>query len=135
MQDLLVDIMRIEQNHQYGTFGILLIQREAFCVTLEPPWYWNMQNISCIPAGQYLCSRYHSDRYDTYEIRHVPNRDKVLFHPGNIVKNTEGCILVAQYFGKLRGDRAVLNSGATFKAMMDIIKPRDTFLLTIKDCL
>ena len=66
-------------------------------------------------------------------VNNVPGRDLVLFHPGNRVKDTLGCIVMAQYWGKLQGDRAVLNSGNTFKAFMEIMEPFDVFHFTIKE--
>ena len=130
----IVEILRIETCLSYGTFGILRIQKEAFCVTLEPPNFGNMQNVSCIPAGQYKCNRFRSAKFgDTFEIAHVPNRSGILFHAGNAVKETEGCVLLAQYFGKLRGDRAVLNSGLTFKMFMDRMAGVDSFSLTVAE--
>jgi hypothetical protein len=129
-----VELIRLEEHHQYGTFGVLRIQKEVFCVTLEPPDYLNEKSISCIPAQQYLCSKIKSPRFgDTYEVRHVPERSNVLFHPGNLVKDTEGCILLAAFFGKLKGDRAVLNSGATFKEFLKVMAPYDTFHLTVRE--
>jgi len=131
----IVEIIRLESNLQYGCFGKMRINKEVFCDTLEPPNFQNMQNMSCIPAGQYLCSKVTSPRFGaTYEVRHVPNRANILFHAGNLVKDTEGCILLAQYSGKLRGDRAVLNSGATFKAFMAAMRGHDTFHLTVREC-
>lgn len=130
-----VELIRLENSHQYGTFGVLKVQKEVLCVTLEPPFLWNARNISCIPTGQYLCSKIKSPKFgDTYEVRHVPDRYNVLFHAGNRVKDTEGCILLAQHFGKLHGDRAALNSGETFKAFLNVMKQHYTFHLTIREC-
>jgi hypothetical protein len=130
----IAELIRLENSHQYGALGVLKVQKEVFCVTLEPPVYDNMQNISCIPAGQYLATRTRSPKFgDTFEIRHVPNRSNVLFHAGNRVKDTEGCILLGQYFGKLQGDRAALNSGATFKSFLGAMKGEHTFSLTISE--
>jgi hypothetical protein len=130
--DPIVRLVRLENNHNYGMFGVLIFHGEYFCTTLEPPWFDNMQNTSCIPTGQYLCSSVNSPKFGhTYEIRHVPNRDSILFHAGNRVRDTQGCILLAQYPGKLRGDRAVLNSGATFSEFLRRLDGVYTFCLTI----
>ena len=130
-----VEIIRLETCLSYGTFGALRIQKEVFCVTLEPPCFENMQNMSCIPAGQYRCVRVQSHKYgETFEVHHVPNRSGILFHAGNMVTDTEGCILLAQHYGKLRGDRAVLNSGTTFKEFMNRMQGYNIFILTIKEC-
>ena len=137
MMDLIypmVRILRINEDEQHGTFGGMLIQAEPFCVTLEPCDELNASFISSIPAQQYWCRKYLSPKHgNTYEIVNVPGRDKVLFHPGNRVIDTEGCILVAQYWGKLRGDRAVLNSGNTFRKFMALMEPYEVFHLTIKE--
>lgn len=128
-----IELIRLEENENFGTFGVLLIQKEVFCVTLEPPDFLNMKFVSCIPEQQYLCSRVNSPTFgNTFEVRHVPDRTHVLFHAGNRVEDTEGCILLAQHFGKLRGDRAVLNSGRTFRKFLDTMEDVTTFHLTIK---
>ena len=128
-----VEIIRLEESAQ-GTFGVLRIQKEVFCVTLEPPDMENAQDISSIPAQQYVCEKVNSPKYgETFEVKGVPGRDHVLFHAGNVVENTKGCILLAQYFGKLRGERAVLNSGQTFKDFMDALASYESFRLTIKE--
>jgi len=129
-----VEIIRLEEDFEYGTFGILKINKAVFCVTLEPKDEENQPFISSIPAQQYICRRIVSPKWgETFEVTNVPLRAYVLFHPGNIQDNTEGCIILAQYFGKLMGDRAVLNSGKTFQAFMEVMKGYDDFHLTIKE--
>ena len=130
----MVKILRINEDEKHGTFGVMVIQEVPFCVTLEPCDELNASFISSIPAQQYWCHKYHSAKYgDTFRVLNVPARDSILFHPGNRVIDTEGCILVAQYWGKLRGDRAVLNSGGTFRKFMDVMAPYEVFHLTIKE--
>lgn len=127
-----VRLIRVETNPIYGTFGILLIDGESFCVTLEPYDRDNQKSISNIPAQQYICEKFRSPSYGfTYRIKNIQGRSKVLFHAGNYARNTRGCIILAQYFGKIRGDRAVLNSGFTFKKFMDILRGNLEFMLTI----
>ena len=131
---MVVEILRIETTLHYGTFGVLTLDDVAFCATLEPPNFGNMRNMSCIPTGQYRAARIMSPKFgETFEIRHVPNRSGIIFHAGNVVANTEGCVLVAQYWGKLRGDRAVLNSGATFQRLLAELRTLDEFSLTIRE--
>lgn len=130
-------IVRVEKSI-CGTFGVLTIDGEAFCVTLELPDKSNQRLISCIPDGQYSCRRYHSDKYsDTFQVHGVPNRDLILFHAGNTTADTYGCILLAQYFGKVRdnGTRMVANSGMTFKSFMERAGNLQEFTLTIEECL
>ena len=129
-----VRLIRVEESNQ-GTFGVLTICSQVFCVTLEPSDRLNERNVSSIPAQQYQCMKIRSSRFgETFEIVDVPDRSHILFHAGNFVGSTSGCVLLAQYFGKLYGDRAVLNSGGTFREFMRIMKDIDIFSLTIIEC-
>ena len=129
-----VELIRLEESMFFGTFGVLKINKEVFCVTLEPADLMNKQNISSIPAQQYICQRYTSPKYpDTFQVLNVPDRDNVLFHAGNFDDDTKGCILLAQHFGKIRGERAVLNSGNTFKSFLAIMAGIKDFHLTIRE--
>lgn len=131
---MILEIPRLEENFNYGTFGVLKVDKQMFCLTLEPRDEENASNISSIPAQQYECRRYNSRKYpNTWQIMNVPNRDKILFHSGNVVTQTEGCIMLAQHIGKLKGNRAILNSGATFKRFMEITKDVSELHLTITE--
>ncbi|KKN08348.1 hypothetical protein LCGC14_1057540 [marine sediment metagenome] len=128
----IVELLRLEENYQYGTFGILRIDKQVFCVTLEPKDEENATDISSIPAQQYVCKRTISPRFgETFEITGVPDRFNVLFHAGNTDEDTEGCVILAEHYGKLGKNRAILNSGNTFKKFMLIMEGIDEFLLTI----
>jgi len=129
-----IEIIRVEDNYQYGVFGVMLIGNETFCMTLEPPEFENKKNFSCIPAGQYECVRIVSPKFGTtYEILNVPDRDDVLFHSGNRVEDTTGCVCLAEKLGKLKGDRAILNSGKTFTNFLNKMQSYPKFNLTIKE--
>lgn len=129
-----VELIRLEENPHYGTFGVLKINKEVFCVTLEPPDFLNELNRSSIPAQQYFCSKHDSPTFgSTYVVRHVPARSDILFHAGNLVDHTEGCILLAQHYGKLKGNRAILNSGETFNRFLNVMRPHHQFTLTIHE--
>ncbi len=131
---MVLELIRLEENHDYGTFGVLKIDKKVFCVTLEPSDQLNAPFISSIPAQQYTCKRVTSKKYGvTWKVEFVPNRIGILFHSGNVVGDTEGCILLAQHFGKLQGDRAVLNSGVTFNNFMIVTKDRVKLSLTIRE--
>jgi len=132
-------IIRVEDNWIHGSFGIFVLNDEAFCITLELPNKLNKRNISCIVAKQYICERIISQKFgETFQIMNVPDRDHVLFHPANTVEDLEGCIALGANFGKLRKGnqmlRASLNSGRTFKNFMAEMKGIDRFKLTIKEC-
>jgi len=63
----------------------------------------------------------------------VPGRSDILIHPANLVDDLEGCLAFAQHFGKLRGNRGVLNSGKTFRKFMRIMSGQIGFQLTIHE--
>lgn len=131
---MILELIRLEENHDFGTFSILKINKKVFCVGLEPADLLNAPFISSIPAQQYTCKRVNSHKYGpTWEVERVPGRLAILFHAGNVVENTEGCIILAEHFGKLRGDRAVLNSGVTFKNFMRVTNNSVKLHLTIRE--
>ena len=126
----IVEIIRLETGES-GTLSILRIDKQVFCVTLEPPDRLNERNTSSIPAGQYICSPYESPTHGgTFEVTNVPGRSAILLHAGNIVDHTEGCIMLGETFGKLKGNRAILNSGNTFRRFLAEMG-RTPFHLTI----
>lgn len=137
----IVEIIRLECGPD-GTFGVMRIDKAAFCATLEPCMNNNQslakvgetqKRAGCIPAQQYMCRPIESPSFGgTFEVKDVPGRSGILFHPGNVVGDTAGCILLGQSFGKLRDKRALLNSGATFREFLSAIG-RQPFHLTIVD--
>jgi hypothetical protein len=130
----ILELIRLEEDEAFGTFGMLRIQKEVFCVTLEPADRLNMPEVSSIPAQQYLIKRHNSPRFgETFQVIEVPGRTAVLIHAGNVVGHTQGCIILGQHFGKLKEDRAVLNSGETFKAFMATLAGHDVAHLTIRE--
>lgn len=131
----IVELIRLETSKDYGTLGVLKINKKVFCCTLEPSDEENKSNISSIPTGQYTCDRYNSKTYgETFKVTNVTDRSYILFHKGNVKGNTKGCILLGKYFGKLSSaERAVLNSGYTFDKFMKIFDDDFCFHLTISE--
>jgi len=129
----ILEITRLEESSE-GTFGVLRIDKQVFCVTLEPQDRENAPNISSIPAQQYICERCHSPSHgETFQVMDVPDRYGILFHAGNTDDATQGCILLGQYFGKLKQERAVMNSGNTFREFMRRLEGHSKFHLTIHE--
>lgn len=126
-----VELIRLEEGPE-GTFGVLKIDKRLSCMTLEPKDALNKQNISCIPAPQqYMCKKLMSRFGETFKVVDVLGRTGILFHAGNFLGDTEGCILLGQYIDKLRGERGIFNSGNTFKRFMEKMTDVGEFLLTI----
>jgi|TARA_R100001594_G_scaffold6389_2_gene18214 hypothetical protein len=126
-------LKRVADNED-ATFGVLINGNIPFAVTLEPAWEDNKKGISCIPSGPYSCKRVKSPKFgDTFEILDVEERTHILFHKGNSERNTQGCVLIAEEFGRLNGKAAVLASGRGFTEFMSILKEVDEFELIIED--
>ena len=63
--------------------------------TLERPWIFNERKVSCIPTGTYLVKRHVSPKFgQCLKVQDVKGRSDILFHSGNVVNDTLGCILV-----------------------------------------
>ena len=132
MDETVLTIVRVASLDE-GTFGVMLFDGKPFAVTGERPWLDNKKSVSCNPPGVYLCKRYKSAKYsDTFEIMDVPDRTYVLFHKGNFpLKDSEGCILVAEKFEEVNSEVAVLESGHGFEEFTKKLKDVCTFALQI----
>ena len=89
--------MQIIINRTYnpnGTNGILNINGEFICFTIELPWHNNLPQISCIPEGEYKVAPRFSKKHGGHLlIKDVPGRAIILFHPANNAqKELKGCI-------------------------------------------
>ena len=130
-------IVRLEQSEQ-GALGALLFDGVIFCLTLQPDS--NDPNRFHIPAGDYICRRFHGTKWpDTFEIvrpcsNGVDGHKYLLFHAGNAEVDSEGCVLLGSSVFKLKGFRAVSNSGLTFKLFLDHTKNVNEFPLKVVDC-
>lgn len=120
----------------YGTFGVLKDGPIPFALTLEQPWRDNEPNASCIPAGDYICRRVTSPKFgDTFEVTAVPNRTHILFHKGNLIEDTHGCILVGEQFTYLNHLPGIGASAAGFGEFLSVMEGIPAFSLTIKEAL
>jgi len=77
-----------------GTNGRLECDGELICYTIELPWRDNSNRVSCIPEGEYFIVKRYSAKYRWHmEVKDVPNRQFILFHPANYaLKELQGCI-------------------------------------------
>ena len=103
-------------------------------VTLEDPFNSNKPFESCIPKGTYQCSGVYSPKFgSTYLVEGVSARTEILFHIGNSIKDTQGCILLGSSFGELAGVPAILESKKALTAFLDRLKGHGVFTLIIED--
>lgn len=127
-----VDLFRLEHT-DHGIIGVLRVNKQVACYTLELPYIENKANISSIPQGFYNCGLTMSPKYGlTYEVLDVRNRSNILFHAGNTINDSRGCILLGNKVGELSGKRAVLNSRIAYKAFMDTLDMSMFFSLKIR---
>lgn len=130
----IVEIFRHETSLQ-GTISLLTVDKIVFGFTMEPPKRGNERNISCIPPGQYICEPYFSKRHgQTFKVLDVYERSDILFHSGNRVDDTEGCIMVGSSVAQTADDRILLNSRATFKKFAEAVGVGSSFHLTVSEC-
>ena len=115
-----------------GTFGVFLDGGIPFCVTLERPWLHNQKNVSCINGGEYVCKRVQSPKFgNTFEITDVRGRSEILFHKGNLMDDSHGCVLLGEQYELLKGRPAILASGKAFSEFLERTKDIDSFILRI----
>ena len=129
-----------------GTFGLLRVNAGLLLHTLEDDWRDNERSESCIPAGVYLLERtiYRKHNYETFEVTGVPDRSRILIHPGNTEEDTMGCILVGLRQGSVRvaddedthaagiWKRGVVASQEAFRRFMRAMANVDEAELTIE---
>lgn len=123
MRSRLIRIDKIDQ----GLIGVLIVGESDFgCFTLE-------LDTTFIKTGSYLCKRFHGSKWrNTFEIV-ISGHTAVLFHAGNTEADTRGCVLLGNTIGKLKGDRAILNSGNTFKSFLEVTNNLSEFNLFIEE--
>ncbi len=80
--------------HESGTNGIISHRHDPVCASIELPWRNNKRHISCIPEGRYrLIKRQHTRWCEQLAVAGVPQREGILFHPGNnALQELQGCI-------------------------------------------
>jgi hypothetical protein len=124
-----ITLKRIAMS-EAGTFGVLVDGGLPFAVTLERRWADNQADVSSIPPGAYRCKRVASPRFgETFEVTGVPGRSRILFHKGNTVADTHGCVLVGEQFE----GPAILSSAKGFEEFMEKTRGADGFTLHIED--
>ncbi|MBU1003008.1 MAG: hypothetical protein KKE73_10855 [Proteobacteria bacterium] len=124
----IVEIIRLAEVPGLGTMGAMRVQKVPVCLTMEREDLLNAQNMSSIPAQQYLCRRVNSPKFgNTFEVVGVPGRSAVLFHKGNTQEDSHGCILLGSKFA----DNAVAESAPAFEKFLKLMDGHDEFHLTI----
>jgi hypothetical protein len=131
-------ILRIS-DHGEATHGVFLADGRPELVTLERPWLNNARNISCIPDGAYRCVKTTNRHLGagtiipvTFEIVGVPDRSGILFHAGNIVSQSEGCVMFGLQWDSEDSPFTILGSAAAMRRFNHLTKDNKEFPLTIE---
>jgi hypothetical protein len=131
-------IVRLEHTPQ-GDIGVVLFDGIVFCFCLQPDVV--DAGRFHLPEGLFNCRRYDSPKHgETFVIErpetpfHVDGHDFLEFHAGNVLTDTLGCTIIGSSVDKLKGQRAVVNSGTTFKLFMEKLEGIDSFPLKVIDC-
>ncbi len=118
-----VEILRVERGGD-GTFGMILIDNKAVCLSLEP--------FDSIPEDSYLVKADDTGRWRYYRVENVIGFTNIEFHTGNSIKDTAGCILTGTSIGRIGEQRCVLQSRKAMDVFQDALGGDQEFTLTIK---
>lgn len=112
-----------------GCFSVLLWRGTPFAVTAERTFE---DGKPVLGNGSFNCVRsyFHRGGYPTFEII-VAGHSRVLFHRGNTEQDSLGCVCIAEKFGILNKQIAVLESNEGFEEFLRLTNGLDTFQLTI----
>lgn len=132
-------LQRLKQSSM-GTIGIIKEDGKEICQTLEKPWVdveldgISDKNVSCINADTYICKRVHSPKFgEVFEITNVPNRDHILIHNANFLRELLGCVAVGLQSGESNGEYCVYKSKIALEHFMKNLEGVKEFRLEIKD--
>jgi len=127
-------LTRVASTSKDGTFGVLTIDNVPQCVTLEPYDRNNEYENSCVPVGIYTVRWVNSPSYGrTLELVDVQGRTHILFHRGNRVKDTLGCILVGREYGQISCQQALINSYKAFRSLLFKLENETKMTLIISE--
>ena len=134
--DLVIKRVNIIMN---GVSGVLIVDGFPICATLERPWINNVRNVSCIPAGDYICNWTKSSRAGNVDgwlvgIDHVEGRDKIRIHAGNYIDDSLGCILLGTQFDHVSGNPTIGGSRPAVGRFLKLMQGRENISLRIINC-
>ena len=135
-----VKINRFPSDKKQTLGNLMILDLEFTCKTLELTWKDNLNSVSCIPVGSYLCRWTRSNRLSkeaghsvfTYEVIDVPGRSGIRIHSANFFFQLLGCIALGDAHKDINIDQQldVVHSGKTVKKFNELMNKED-FLLEI----
>lgn len=127
-----VELLRTTSN-DVVTLGVIRIDGVTMFASLELPYRNNVPRISCIDNGTYTCQLITSPKFGSvFEVTNVPGRSEILIHPGNTVRDIQGCILLGlgHYYDK--GQSSVFSSRIAVERFKAQLGGSISFALSIK---
>ena len=126
---MLLGLMRKRSRHRV-TFGTLFVDDALECLTLEdqirerpgvPVSAWKVPKETAIPAGRYLVRLTLSARFGRVLplLEDVPGFSGIRIHTGNVIEDTEGCILVGR---RVSGRVMIAESRMAFRKLMAMLE-------------
>lgn len=80
-----------------------------------------------------MCKRYSQKlKALTYFVENVPNRTGIMFHAGNYVHETRGCILVGNQIKKSTTEVRLVNSRCAFQNLLQNIADKSAELTILE---
>lgn len=123
-------VIKLERRYHKSDYiiGVLSVDGTRFSNSLEPSASRFLH--PCIPAGVYKVALYPSLKFKGYRpyVLGVPGRVGIMFHEGNSVKDTLGCILLGE--NSVKGK--VLNSRHYVRLLVDMIRIADSSAEEVK---
>ncbi len=112
------------------TVGKLTVHHDNLTLmTLELPDKNNQVNVSCIPAGNYLCKRDYTGKHQFYKVTEVQGRTDIEIHIANKPEDLLGCIGLGL---KFNDEYNLMYSKKACNALLESMNNED-FMLCIRD--
>lgn len=121
-----MELTLLRYNHEAGCGGILLIDGQFFCHTLEPDNHIQTGRFEIklrtenSPMNTQYATKF-SDHQGMLWLQNVFGRTYIYIHIGNRKKHSDGCILVGASAMKKGGEQFIGNSTDTYKRLYDQI--------------
>lgn len=121
-------ITRISREKD-GIFGVLTVGGVIIGITLE-------HNEKAIPADTYFCERDKTGKQQYWKLVDVEGRSNIEIHAGNIMDDTEGCILIGKGIGEFQVGsemkKGVIQSRLALDELLDLFG-NESFYIDIED--
>lgn len=97
-----------------------------FSPKFSKEFYWSDRTKRLITAREFSSGLFNNQGYVPHELLwllNIPNFEYVLIHWGNTDDDTDGCLIVGNSLGIIKGQEAVLNSRITYQKIYPLLYP------------